>query len=239
MYKRQPEGIDHALLHTVEGRLHLAHADRLRDGTGTTDKSLLESALTAFDAALGLNRELGVAWLGLARTQRMLGEVQTAGESLSRAQRLSPDNDPSIACEQALLALDNGDVEASLTHVDAAEVHGQNAITAYIRGNISAAKGQLKQALYHYTDCLTLDSAHIRARLNRCSVHMGLDAAREALRMLKRCWIKPPNSPSPEFERATLTCILPSGSLRQKNSNTCLNKPLITSTPLRNLQHAT
>ena len=176
-----PEGIDHALLHTVEGRLHLAHADRLRDGTGITDKSLLESALTAFDAALGLNRELGVAWLGLARTQRMLGDVQTAGESLSRAQRLSPDNDPSIACEQALLALDNGDVEASLIYVDAAEVHGQNAITAYIRGNISAAKGQLKQALYHYTDCLTLDSAHIRARLNRCSVHMGLDASQEAL----------------------------------------------------------
>ncbi len=176
-----PEGIDHALLHTVEGRLHLAHADRLRDGTGETDQTLLQDALRAFNGALSLNRELGVAWLGLARTQRMLGELETAAESLSRAQRLSPEKDPSIACESALLALDQGDVQTSLLHVDAAEVHGQNATTAYIRGNVAAVKGQLKQALYHYSDCLTLDPAHIRARLNRCSVHMGLDEARKAL----------------------------------------------------------
>lgn len=176
-----PDGIDHALLHTVEGRLHLAHADRLRDGTGATDGTLLEAALTAFNGALTLDRELNLAWLGLARTQRMLGQLETAGESLSRAQRLGSVKDPSIACESALLALDNGDVQAALLHVDAAEVHGQNATTAYIRGNISAVKGQLKQALYHYSDCLTLDPVHIRARLNRCSVHMGLDDARKAL----------------------------------------------------------
>ena len=176
-----PDGIDHALLHTVEGRLHLAHADRHRDGTGETDRTLLEDALRAFEGALSLNRELGVAWLGLARTQRMMGELETASESLSRAQRLSPEKDPSIACESALLALDQGDLQASLLHVDAAEVHGQNATTAYIRGNISAVKGQLKQALYHYSDCLTLDSSHIRARLNRSAVYMGLDDARKAL----------------------------------------------------------
>lgn len=176
-----PDGIDHALLHTVEGRLHLAHADRLRDGTGATDQNLLQAALNAFNGALSLNRELGVAWLGLARTQRMLGALETATESLSRAQRLSDEKDPSIACESALLALDHGDLQAALLHVDAAEVHGQNATTAYIRGNISAVKGQLKQALYHYSDCLTLDGAHIRARLNRSSVHMGLDDARKAL----------------------------------------------------------
>ena len=34
LFSSTPDGIDHALLHTVEGRLHLAHADRLRDGTG-------------------------------------------------------------------------------------------------------------------------------------------------------------------------------------------------------------
>ena len=176
-----PDGIDHALLHTVEGRLHLAHADRLRDGTGLTDENLLEAALGAFNGALSLNRELGVAWLGLARTQRMLGDTATAGESLDRAERLSPEKDPSIACEAALLALDNGDLQAALLHVDAAEVHGQKATTAYIRGNIAAVKGQLKQALYHYSDCLTLDAGHIRARLNRSSVYMGLNEARKAL----------------------------------------------------------
>ena len=65
--------------------------------------------------------------------------------------------------------------------MDAAEVHGQKATTAYIRGNIAAVKGQLKQALYHYSDCLTLDAGHIRARLNRSSVYMGLNEARKAL----------------------------------------------------------
>ena len=176
-----PDGIDHALLHTVEGRLHLAHADRLRDGTGLTDENLLEAALSAFNGALALNRELDVAWLGLARTQRMLGDTATASESLDRAARLSNQNDPSIACEAALLALDNGDLQSASLHVDAAEVHGQKATTAYIRGNIAAVKGQLKQALYHYSDCLTLDPSHIRARLNRSSVYMGLDEARKAL----------------------------------------------------------
>ena len=176
-----PDGIDHALLHTVEGRLHLAHADRLRDGTGKTDQHLLQAALEAFDGALALNRELGVAWLGLARTQRMLRDVETAEASLNRASRLLSDNDPSVACEAALLSLDIGDMGAATTHVDAAEVHVQNATTAYIRGNIAAAKGQLKQALYHYTDALNHDPGHIRARLNRSSVHMGLDEARKAL----------------------------------------------------------
>ena len=62
-----------------------------------------------------------------------------------------------MACESALLALDQGDVQTSLLHVDAAEVHGQNATTAYIRGNVAAVKGQLKQALYHYS-CLLYTS---------------------------------------------------------------------------------
>ncbi len=176
-----PEGIDHALLHAVEGRLHLAHADRLRDGTGQTDEVLLQSALDSFNGALGLNRELGLAWLGLARTQRMLKDTETANESLSRASRLLSDNNPSVACEAALLALDMGEVDTAASHVDAAEMHGQNATTAYIRGNIAAGKGQLKQALYHYSDCLTLDPAHIRGRLNRISVNMGLNEAQKAL----------------------------------------------------------
>ena len=64
-----PSTIDHPELHIVEGRLHLARADRQRDGTGKTDQLLLGSAIKSFEAALQLNRETGVAWLGLARTQ--------------------------------------------------------------------------------------------------------------------------------------------------------------------------
>lgn len=181
LLKETPDGIDHALLHTVEGRLHLAHADRLRDGTGETDRALLQASVESFNGALELNRELGVAWLGLARTQRMLGEFETAEESLSRAGRLMDDANPSVACEAALLALDTGDVDRATSHVDAAEVRGQNATTAYIRGNIAAAKGHLKQALFHYSDGLTLDPGHIRARLNRSSVNMGLNEPQQAL----------------------------------------------------------
>ena len=181
MLDATPGGIDHALLHAVEGRLHLAHADRLRDGTGHTDQNLLQSALDSFEGALSLNRELGMAWLGLARTQRLLGQRETAEESLTRASRLMSENNPSVSCEAALLALDGGDVERATFHVDAAEVHGQNATTAYLRGNIAASKGHLKQALFHYSDCLTLDPAHIRARLNRSSVNLGLNDAHAAL----------------------------------------------------------
>ena len=111
----------------------------------------------------------------------MLNDLETASESLSRASRLLDDNNPSVACESALLALDMGEVELALSQVDAAEVHGQNATTAYIRGNISAIKGQLKQALYHYSDCLTADPGHIRGRLNRISVHMGMNESQKAL----------------------------------------------------------
>lgn len=176
-----PNGVRHALLCAVEGRLHLAQADRLRDGTGETDHELLASAVRAFNAALELNRELGVAWLGLARTQRMLKDYEIAQESLSRASRLLNDNNPSVACEAALLALDTGEIELAGRHIDAAEVHGQNATTAYVRGNIAAAKGQLKQALAHYSDSLVHDPGHIRARLNRVSVQLGLNEAQRAL----------------------------------------------------------
>ena len=47
-----PLGIDHALLHVVEGRLHLVNADRMRDGTGETDATLLSVAISAFEGAL-------------------------------------------------------------------------------------------------------------------------------------------------------------------------------------------
>ena len=40
-----PLGIDHTLLHVIEGRLHLARADRQRDGTGQTDQALLSKPL--------------------------------------------------------------------------------------------------------------------------------------------------------------------------------------------------
>jgi tetratricopeptide (TPR) repeat protein len=181
MLNATPQGIDHALLHTVEGRLHLAHADRQRDGTGQTDETLLSAAMEAFNGALELNRELGVAWLGLARTQRLLLQFDTAEESLARARRLMGDTNPSVATESALLALDGNDIVSASSFVDAADVHGQTPTTAYVRGNIAAKQGRLKQALLHYSEGLALDPAHIRARLNRCAALLATNEPKKAL----------------------------------------------------------
>ncbi len=176
-----PNGIDHALLHAVEGRLHLAHADRHRDGTGQTDTVLLDASLKSFNGALSLDRELGVGWLGLARTQRMLGDVEVASESLARARRLMNDNDASVASESALLALDTNDVNAASSYIDAADVHGASATVAYVRGNIAARTGRLEMAQQMFTECLNIDPAHIRARLNRSSVSMAMNEGRSVL----------------------------------------------------------
>lgn len=181
MLNATPQGIDHALLHAVEGRLHLAHADRQRDGTGQTDETLLSAAKEAFNGALELNRELGVAWLGLARTQRLLLQLETAEESLARARRLMGEANPSVATESALLALDGNDIVTASSFVDAADVHGQTPTTAYVRGNIAAKQGRLKQALQHYSEGLALDPAHIRARLNRCAALLATNEPKKAL----------------------------------------------------------
>jgi tetratricopeptide (TPR) repeat protein len=176
-----PVGIDHTLLHVVEGRLHLANADRARDGTGQTDAVLLSNAFAAFDEALKLDRESGVAWLGLARSNRLLQKFKEAEESLDRARRLLPESDPSASIESALLSLDNGDISAASTFIDAADIYGENATISYVRGNIAARCGHLEQALNHYTEALEYDAGHIRARLNRCSVLMALNEPMKAL----------------------------------------------------------
>ena len=141
-----PEGVTHPDLHVVEGRMHLASADRLRDGTGDTDQSLLVDAAASFEAALEMDRESGIAWLGLARVQRLLGKKAEASETLTRARRLLPDEDPSAAAESALLCLDMGDLEGATQHIDAASIRGEGAIVSYVRGNIAARQAHLKTA---------------------------------------------------------------------------------------------
>ena len=176
-----PVGIDHALLHVVEGRLHLANADRTRDGTGETDVTLLSVAISAFENALKLNRELGVAWLGMARTNRLLKNIDAAEEALARAGRLLPEDDPSVAAEAALLFLDKGDITAAAQQIDIADIHGQSPIITYVRGNIEARTGHLDRALDYYAKTLDKDPGHMRARLNRCSIFMALDEGKRAL----------------------------------------------------------
>lgn len=176
-----PEGVVHPDLYVVEGRMHLAKADRLRDGTGKTDGALLIDAAKSFEAALDMDRESGIAWLGLARVQRLLGHIEKAEETLTRARRLLPDEDPSAAAESALLALEKGDLETATQHIDAASIHGDGSVVSYVRGNIAARKGHLKAALTNYNAAIDLDPTHVRARLNRTSIFMACEDARAAL----------------------------------------------------------
>lgn len=175
-----PQIIDHPELHIVEGRLHLARADRTRDGTGETDKILLSSAIKSFNAALSMNRELGVAWLGLARTQRLLKSADEASDSLVRARRLLGETDASVSVESALLAIDMDDLNAATRYIDAAGIQGKSTTISYVRGNVAIRLGELERAVGLYNEVLDENPKHIRARLNRISCHLALNQAVEA-----------------------------------------------------------
>lgn len=175
-----PAMIDHPELHIVEGRLHLARANRTRDGTGDTDKILLGAAMDSFEAALKLNREMGVAWLGLARTQRLLKDLSQASESLTRARRLMGETDSSCSIEAAMLAIDLDDIHAATRYIDAAEIQGSSETIAYVRGTIAIKNSDLPRAVSMYSETLNENPKHIRARLNRIGCYLELDRAMDA-----------------------------------------------------------
>ena len=219
-----PVGIDHALLHVVEGRLHLVNADKARDGTGETDATLLSVAIAAFEGALKLNRELGVAWLGMARTQRLLRNLDAAEESLTRARRLLPEDDSSAAAEAALLALDQGDITTAASLIDVADIHGDSPVIAYVRGNIEARSGHLDRALEYYGKALNADTNHIRARLNRCSIYMAMDEGRKALDDAEILLDLAPNFTLARFRKAEAQMMLGEWSQARENLDIVLEK---------------
>ncbi len=219
-----PVGIDHALLHVVEGRLHLVNADKTRDGTGETDATLLSVAISAFEGALKLNRELGVAWLGMARTNRLLRNLDAAEEALTRARRLLPEDDSSAAAEAALLALDQGDITSAANLIDAADIHGDSAVITYVRGNIEARTGHLERALEYYGKTLKVDSGHIRARLNRCSIYMALDEGRKALDDAELLLDLAPNFTLARFRKAETHMMLGEWSQAREDLDMVLEK---------------
>ena len=219
-----PVGIDHALLHVVEGRLHLVNADKTRDGTGETDATLLSVAISAFEGALKLNRELGVAWLGLARTQRLLRNMDGAEEALARARRLLPEGDSSAAAEAALLALDQGDITAAASLIDVADIHGDSPVISYVRGNIEARSGHLDRALEYYGKTLKSDTNHIRARLNRCSIYMALDEGRKALDDAEILLDLAPNFTLARFRKAEAEMMLGEWSRAREDLDIVLEK---------------
>ena len=159
-------------LHLQKGRLILAEADRYRDGTGERDRELLSEADLAFEAALESDRESGVGWLGKARIQRMLQDYSEAQISLARARRLLPE-EPLIAAEEALLALDGNDVEAASRLISEAHVLERDSpVINYVKGVVSARRGDMGEAQRLFDSVLAEDPNHVRARLNRCTALM-------------------------------------------------------------------
>ena len=159
-------------LHLQKGRLILAEADRYRDGTGDRDRELLSEADLAFETALKVDRESGVGWLGKARIQRMLKDYSEAQISLARARRLLPD-EPLIAAEEALLALDGNDVEAASRLIAEAHVLERDSLVIdYVKGVVAARRGDLIEAKRLFDSVLLEDPNHVRARLNRCTTLM-------------------------------------------------------------------
>ena len=181
-----PSSMEHASLHLVEGRLALARADLVRDGTGKLDGARLREAASAFDEALMLDRENGLAWLAMGRVRRLLGELNEAGEALTRAGRLLDEHLPALCAEAALLALEHGDDIEAERLTAAADIRGEGALIAYVRGNIAARQGRLDLAIGQYDEALRLDPNHVRARLNRCSAYLGGDMPERALEDAER-----------------------------------------------------
>ena len=163
---------DGAALYIQKGRLILAEADRYRDGTGDRDRELLSEADLAFEAALNADRESGVAWLGKARIQRMLQDLSEAQISLARARRLLPD-EPLIAAEEALLALDSNDVDAAARLISEAHVlERDSSVIDYVKGVVAARRGDMVEAKRLFDTVLSAEPNHVRARLNRCTTLM-------------------------------------------------------------------
>ena len=176
------EAMDEPLIHIQWGRLHLASADLQRDGTGDTDMRLLLVAKESFDEAVRLNREHGIAWLGLARIQRLLKDKEAATLSLSRASRLLEEDQPAYSTEAALLALDNDDIAEAERLIENASIHDNRSATIpYIKGNIASARGRFEVARSFYSETLAIEPNHSRAMLNRAACSMALDEAHLSL----------------------------------------------------------
>ena len=180
--------IQTSIIHVARARIQLMYADMQRDGTGETDELHITIAKQSFETAIDLNRESGIAWLGIARCERLLKNFDIAKEALDRASRLL-DGEPSVYAESALLALDLGDLVEANQLIEAAAVGLEDtALIAYLRGNLDCMNGNFISARNHFDDVLERhDPLHVRARLNRIAASLALglhDSALDDCRIL-------------------------------------------------------
>ena len=175
------EGWNSSTLHIMKGRLSLVRADHHRDETGKVDQISVIDALVSFEKAIEIDRESGLAWLGRARALRYQGAFDEAEVALVRARRLIPEH-PSISLEEAQLFLEIGDLEqANALTLEATTTLKDNQTVPFIRGIIAAKNGRFREAIKLFSDTLSFDPTHARARLNRSSAALLCDDLAMAL----------------------------------------------------------
>ena len=100
----------------------------------------------------------------------MLQDLSEAQISLARARRLLPD-EPLIAAEEALLALDSNDVDAAARLISEAHVlEKDSSVIDYVKGVVAARRGDMVEA--KRLDGVYRPIQIMRARLNRCTTLM-------------------------------------------------------------------
>ena len=175
------ESWNSSTLHVMKGRLSLVESDHHRDETGKVDQIPVIDALVSFDRAIEIDRESGLAWLGRARALRYQGALDEAEVALVRARRLIPEH-PSISLEEAQLFLEIGDLEqANALTLEATTTLKENQTVPFIRGIIAAKNGRFREAIKLFSDTLSFDPKHARARLNRSSAALLCDDLAMAL----------------------------------------------------------
>ncbi len=166
-------------LHIQKGRLLLADYDANRDA-GHTDTDILSAAESSFRDALSADRESGLAWLCLGRCQRLGGDIDEATISLNRARRLMDDH--LVAAEEALIALDQGRIDDAARLIEEADISDSKALVIpYVKGLVSAKRGHLSEALDRFNEVLMTNPHHVRARLNRITLHLLAEDVQTAL----------------------------------------------------------
>ncbi len=166
-------------LHIQKGRLLLADYDANRDA-GHSDTEILDAAEVSFRDALSVDRENGLAWLCLGRCQRLGGDISEATISLNRARRLM--DDPLIAAEESLIAIDEGRIDDAARLIDEADIkENSSLVIPYVKGLVSAKRGHLSEALDRFNDVLMSNPHHVRARLNRITLHLLAEDVQTAL----------------------------------------------------------
>ena len=91
-------------------------------------------------------------------------------------------DDPLIAAEESLIAIDEGRIDDAARLIDEADIkENSSLVIPYVKGLVSAKRGHLSEALDRFNDVLMSNPHHVRARLNRITLHLLAEDVQTAL----------------------------------------------------------